>query len=182
MFRRRLPGLQTLAAIACSLVLYSAAIGSVAALVGAASDASAQAVTLHGAAPAVSDNAETPAVGAPRLRWIERRRLGLTVKNVRKALEELKAEGKLSAYVETTEDGAREIQVSSLAVAVADKLAAERPAEWGENIDWDQVLAWIEQILELLIKYIPIILDLFTVNVATAPAVAVCPAPVVLAA
>lgn len=144
--------------------------------------AQAQAITLPGAAPADADASSGGAVGGPRLRWIERRRLGLTVKNVRKALEELKAEGKLAAYVETTEDGAREIKVSSLAVAVADKLASERPEAWGDNIDWDQVLAWIEQIIELLIKYLPLILDLFTVNAPPAPAVAACPAPLVLAA
>ena len=106
----------------------------------------------------VSPVADQPQAG--RLRLLERRRMGLTAKNVIRVLQEMKASGELAQYSQLGADGVKEIDVSNLAAAVAGQLASERPADWSD-IDWDQVLIWIEKILELLIKFLPIIIDLF---------------------
>lgn len=106
----------------------------------------------------VRDTQPAPLTG--RLRILERRRMGLTVKNVVRVLQDMKATGQLDQYVESGEGGVKEIDISGLGAAVAEKLASEKPQAW-QDIDWDKVLEWLEKILELLIKYLPVIVDLF---------------------
>ncbi len=91
---------------------------------------------------------------------INRRKMGLTVGNVIRVLRELKDEGRLCDYGERGPNGTLNVDVSGLAVAIADKLAGENPKGW-EDIDWDLVLTYIEWLLELLIKYVPLIFTLF---------------------
>jgi len=106
--------------------------------------------------------ADAVAPRGPILRILERRRMGLTARNVVRVLQAMKADGRLADYT-YVEDGQTVIDVSSLAVAVAGQLASERPEAW-QDIDWDLVLEWIERIIALLIQYLPIIIDLFTAN------------------
>lgn len=91
-----------------------------------------------------------------RLGVIQRRRMGLTVKNILAELKSMKDEGKLAAYA--SEEG---VDVANLSATIAGRLAEKRPADW-QDIDWDAVLAFIEKLLELLIKFLPLIIDLFT--------------------
>lgn len=108
--------------------------------------------------PAAAESQPMSTTG--RIRILERRRMGLTAANVVRILHEIKADGELSQYSKTGDDGIKEIDVSNLSLAVADRMATERPGDW-QDIDWDKVLEYIEKILELLIKYLPIIFDLF---------------------
>jgi len=124
------------------------------------------AVTVTGAAEA----AEAGVRASSRIGFIERRRLGLTVRNIKRILHEMKQEDALSAYVTVSGDGQKEVDTASLAVEVTGRLAAEKPAQWQADLDWDKIIAFVEQILELLIKYLPVIIDLFTVS-----EVGVCP-------
>ena len=98
--------------------------------------------------------------GAVLFRVLQRRKLGLTTPNVVKVLQAMKAEGTLEAYRTVAGDGTVTVDTSSLAVAVADRLAAEAPEAWAD-IDWDEIIAFLEKLLELLIKYLPLILPLF---------------------
>lgn len=93
-------------------------------------------------------------------RVLQRRKLGLTTPNVVKILQEMKAAGELEQYRTVAGDGTVTVDTSSLAVAVADRLAAEAPEAW-QDIDWDEIIAFLEKLLELLIKYLPLILPLF---------------------
>ena len=90
---------------------------------------------------------------------LNRRHLGLTVRNVVRTLEAMKADGSLAGYVRQTERGDRVLDTSALAVAVADRIAGENPKAWAD-VDWEAVLAFLERLLELLAKWLPIILEL----------------------
>lgn len=110
--------------------------------------------------PAAQAAAE-PTAG-PVLRIIQRRKLGLTTANVCRVLRDMKASGELEQFKSTGEDGKAAIDCSSLAVAVADRLASESPQAWAEGeIDWDAIIKFLEQLLELILKYLPLILELF---------------------
>lgn len=91
---------------------------------------------------------------------LQRRKLGLTTANVVKVLQAMKAEGALEQYRTVAGDGTVTVDTSALAVAVADRLATEAPEAWAD-IDWDEVIAFLEKLLELLIKFLPLILPLF---------------------
>lgn len=111
------------------------------------------------AAPKIAITAAEP-VGGLGIRILQRRKLGLTVGNVTRVLRDMKSAGELGQYAAADDSGQVSVDCSSLAVAVAGHLAAERPEAW-QDIDWDEVLLFLERLLELLIKYLPLILDLF---------------------
>jgi hypothetical protein len=94
------------------------------------------------------------------LRFIKRRKMGLTVGNVVRVLQEMKTNSELAQYVAMGQDGEQSLDVSNLAIGVASKLATDKPGDW-QDIDWDAVLEWIEKLLELLVKFLPIIIELF---------------------
>jgi len=91
---------------------------------------------------------------------LQRRKLGLTVQNITQVLRDLKAEGALGEYQYTASDGTVEVDVSSLAVAVIDRIRTENPEGWidWENIDWDAIIAFVERIIELILKFLPLFL------------------------
>lgn len=91
---------------------------------------------------------------------LQRRKLGITTPNVVKVLQQMKAEGELEQYRTVAGDGTVTVDCSSLAVAVANRLATEAPEAWAD-IDWDAIIAFLEKLLELLIKFLPLILPLF---------------------
>lgn len=93
-------------------------------------------------------------------RVLQRRKLGLTTPNIVKVLQTMKSEGELEQYRTVAGDGTVTVDTSSLAVAVADRLATEAPEAW-QDIDWDEIIAFLEKLLELIIKYLPLILPLF---------------------
>lgn len=98
--------------------------------------------------------------GSVLFRVLQRRKLGLTTPNIVKILQQMKTEGQLEQYRTVAGDGTVTVDTSSLAVAVADRLAAEAPEAW-QDIDWDEIIAFLEKLLELIIKYLPLILPLF---------------------
>jgi len=91
---------------------------------------------------------------------LQRRKLGLTTGNVVKVLQQMKSEGELEQFRTVAGDGTVTVDTSSLAVAVANRLATEAPEAW-QDIDWDAIIAFLEKLLELLIKFLPLILPLF---------------------
>jgi len=92
----------------------------------------------------------------PILRILERRRMGLTVKNIVRVLQDMKADGRIADYT-SIDDGRAVVEVSSLAVAVASQLAEENPADWSD-IDWDAILIFLERLIELILKFLPLFL------------------------
>jgi len=113
------------------------------------------------AAPAVAVVAATSEnPKGPILRFLQRRKLGLTVVNITRVLKEMKEDGTLANYQRPGADGTVEVDVSSLAVAVINRIAAEDPGAWidWENIDWDAIIAFVEKIIELILKFLPLFL------------------------
>jgi len=78
----------------------------------------------------------------PGFSWKQRRDMGITFKNIRLKLKELKAEGKL--------EGLEKSEVSAL---VMEELVNDNPKIF-ENVDWDRVLKFIELLLSILIKFV----------------------------
>ena len=115
------------------------------------------AITAQGLAKAATAPAADPT--RPMIGVLKRQRLGLTVRNVIKTLEAMKADGSLAEYVRETDNGQRVLDTNALAVALADRIASDNPEGW-QDIDWEAVLLWLEKILELLAKYLPIFLGL----------------------
>jgi len=101
--------------------------------------------------------ADTAAPRGPILRILERRRMGLTFRNVVRVLQEMKADGRLTEYSYVDDDGRTIVDVSSLAVGVAGQLSDEKPGDWSD-IDWDAVLAFLEKLIELILKFLPLFL------------------------
>lgn len=141
-----------------------------AALLGPAVDAQAQSHTgqpiVLAAPPAAQPT--SPAVAAttaenpkgPIMKILQRRKLGLTVRKITQVLRDMKEEGSLAEFKYVTGDGAIEVDVSSLAVAVIDRIRTENPEGWidWENIDWDAIIAFVERIIELILKFLPLFL------------------------
>lgn len=107
--------------------------------------------------PATSTAAAATAPRGPILRILKRRRIGLTFRNVVRVLQEMKADGRLADYAYVDEDGRTVVDVSSLAVGVASQLADEKPGDWSD-IDWDAILAFLERLIELILKFLPLFL------------------------
>jgi len=107
----------------------------------------AQALPLQPAAtPAVGEDA-TPAAGR-RLNRQERRRLGITLRNVRRVMADLEAAGELDQG-----------DAAGTAAQVLSRLIDEQPQQYKQlagDIDWDRVLEFIEKLVELLLKIIPL--------------------------
>jgi hypothetical protein len=105
--------------------------------------------------------AASEAPASARLRVLERRRMGLTARNVIRVLRQMKEDGKLAQFVNASAaDGVKEIDISNLSIAIAGELASENPGDWSD-VDWDAIIDFIERLLALLIEYLPIIIDLF---------------------
>ena len=85
--------------------------------------------------------------GRRELSLRERRAMGLTLRNVRRTARELAAAGEIT----------REMSRAEIAAIVADRIAGENPRAFDglTEIEWDAVLAFIERLLELLIKFLP---------------------------
>ncbi len=108
-------------------------------------------------APAATTVAEVPVTATVsesitaerRLKWRERRAMGLTIKNVRRILKEMDAQGELEGK-----------DSSVLAVEVLTQLVEEKPQAFQELRagDWedffDMVLAWLEKLIPLIILLI----------------------------
>jgi len=95
-------------------------------------------------AEVASPEASEEAVG--RLGILERRKLGLTFRNVLRAAKELDAAGQFDA---------ENPDLTSARLAV--KLAAENPKAYQEvGVDWDAILAFIEALLPLIIQFMTI--------------------------
>jgi len=91
-------------------------------------------------------DAPVPTVGK-RLTWKERKKLGLTFCNVLRIMKQLKADKTLS-------------HDSSIAsVQVFAQLVTENPKAFesiGPSVDWDLIMEWLERIIELILKLLPI--------------------------
>lgn len=109
---------------------------------------------------AVTVTTATTAPTGPIMRRLDRRRLGLTPRNIIRTLQAMKAEGVLDDFKIVTGDGQLAVDVSSLAVVVVDRIRSEKPDAWidWENIDWDAIIAFVERIIELILKFLPLFL------------------------
>lgn len=77
-----------------------------------------------------------------RLTFRERRELGLTVVNIMPIYRRMRESGELDA-----------MSASEAAVVVADELQGTYPKAYeAAGVDWDAILAFIERIIELLLK------------------------------
>lgn len=100
------------------------------------------------AAPADDGDVEAvnpKAIKADRMTLRERRALGLTVGNVRRIVLELREKGT------TTDDPA------TLSLAVANQLLTENATVYSQldpAFDWDSFMAFVEKIVELIMKLI----------------------------
>jgi len=153
----RAPQAKTRRLLALAIVACVAAWGAAAWAAFAQQTTVGPAITAQGQAKAGPAPAAQPA--RPLIGVLNRQRLGLTVRNVVRTLEAMKADGSLAGYVRQTERGDRVLDTSALAVAVADRIAGENPKAWAD-VDWEAVLAFLERLLELLAKWLPIILEL----------------------
>jgi hypothetical protein len=84
---------------------------------------------------------------------IQRRKLGLSIANVRDTTKRLLAEGKID----------KEMPKAVIAAAVMDEIIAQNPKAWAEEAkvgapDWDAILAFIEKLIELFMKFAPLFL------------------------
>ncbi len=74
----------------------------------------------------------------------QRREMGLTIRNVKGLLDEMKADGDLEGKTN-----------AELAVEVLDNLLDGKPSAFKDpEIDWDQLLAFIERLVSLILKLI----------------------------
>jgi len=91
-------------------------------------------------APEVKTDAELckQLAAKPALSWKEARKLGISFRDVRLKLKDLKAQGKL--------DGLDRSEISAL---VMEELVSDNPKLF-ENVDWDRVLHFIEMILKII--------------------------------
>ena len=105
-----------------------------------------------GARPALRTTAETPQVG-PILRILQRRRMGATLRNVKRIIDEMRADGSLDKYVSINEDGREVVNVSALAVEIVGKLAVANPGDWWEDIDWEALIELIIQLIMLIFTF-----------------------------
>ena len=101
-------------------------------------------------ARSVGRSEETTTAG-PILRLLQRRKLGATFKNIRRIVGDMKADGTYDEFVRV-EDGETIVDISALAVEVAQKLKAEKPGSWWDDIDWEALFAFIERLLILIIE------------------------------
>lgn len=79
----------------------------------------------------------------------ERKKMGATFWNVRRILKDLKADGELAS-----DHGVN-------AISVLDRLAVENEAVFasvGEGRDWDSFLEFLERLIELILKFLPLFL------------------------
>jgi hypothetical protein len=102
-------------------------------------------------APSVVRADPAPAAG-PIAKILQRRKLGATFRNVRRILDEMKADGSYDEFVRVDENGQTIVDVSALAVEVASKLKVQNPGSWWEDIDWEALFAFIERLITLLIS------------------------------
>jgi len=80
-----------------------------------------------------------------RLNLLERRRLGLTIRNVKPIVERLQAEGQIT----------EETPPSTAAVMVFEELVSADPKAYADaSIDWDAVLEFLEKLIPLIIAII----------------------------
>ncbi len=88
---------------------------------------------------------DVPAAGDPnKMSRRERRKLGLTFRNVARAARELKREGD-----------------DVTALAVMEKIVGENAKAYAETpgIDFDAILEFIQKLLDMLLKYLPLFLE-----------------------
>jgi len=114
-----------------------------------AADKPAVQTTTGAAWAAATADTPTPAPTAgKRLTWKERRALGVTIRNVRRVMKDLKTEGVLSPDSDIA------------AIQVLDRLTVENPQAFKAvgDIDWDRLLEFLERLIELLLKILPIFL------------------------
>ena len=73
----------------------------------------------------------------------ERRRAGVTYLNILRIVRGMSQEE-------------RELPNETLALVVSSQLVAEKPEGFFEDIDWDRLLEFIEKLVELILKLLPL--------------------------
>jgi len=76
--------------------------------------------------------------------WFERRRLGLTPRNIRQTAADLKAKGELSNIP------------AIAATQVADEIIGKQPVEFKKveaELDWNKIMEFIERIIEMFMRW-----------------------------
>lgn len=76
------------------------------------------------------------------MNWREQRKAGVTFLNIRRVVKGM-----------TEEE--RKQPAKLLAVVVLDKLMDENPRGFFEDIDWDELLEFIEKLIALILKFLP---------------------------
>lgn len=76
---------------------------------------------------------------------LQRRKAGLTVVNV------------LAVLRKRDKQELENSEAPQLAVEVLAELVAGNPQGW-QDIDWDKALVWLEKLLELILKFLPLFL------------------------
>jgi len=75
----------------------------------------------------------------------ERRDMGLTFRNIRRAMATMQASGEIDETMTKAE----------ISIAVADKLVSDNPSAFQDpSLDWDAILAFIERMIPLILKLI----------------------------
>ena len=78
------------------------------------------------------------------MKWRQRRKLGITIKNITRVTKELRAAGELEGLGE-----------GEIAALVLDKIVEDNPKAFTDpGFDWDSILVFIERILPLILKII----------------------------
>lgn len=102
-----------------------------------------------GAAPVV--RTAQPTAG-PIAKILQRRKLGATMRNIRKIVDEMKADGTYDEFVRLDENGQTIVDVSAMSVEVAGRLRVQNPGGFWDEIDWEALFAFIERLLTLIIQ------------------------------
>lgn len=88
----------------------------------------------------------TAGVSEKRLGLLERRKLGLTIGQLRPVVKQMIDEGRLDPE-----------NHSAAAAAVMDELASKNPSAWQDPMgapDWDAILEFLEKLMPLILKLI----------------------------
>jgi len=81
---------------------------------------------------------------SPGISWRQRREMGITFRNIRTKMKELKVEGRLE-----------DLDRSAAAALVLDELVADNPKAFADpSLDWDSLLSFIERILAIIARFI----------------------------
>lgn len=84
------------------------------------------------------------------LTWRKRREMGITFRNVLAKARQLKREDRFDKN-----------DIPSMALGIQGMIVADNPKVFEDPaVDWDAILEFIERLLELLVKFLPIFFGL----------------------